>query len=59
MEEEERRLCYVGMTRAKKNLFLCYPRLKYQKTGDKWKTVTNVKSRFLEEAKRMNKKKKG
>ncbi len=23
--EEERRLCYVGMTRAKKRLFLCYP----------------------------------
>lgn len=59
MEEEERRLCYVGMTRAKKNLFLCYPRLKYQKIGDKWKTVTNVKSRFLEEAKKRYKKKKG
>lgn len=41
--EEERRLCYVGMTRAKKKLFLTYSRKRLffgQKT-------TNIVSRFI------------
>ena len=41
--EEERRLCYVGMTRAKERLFLTYSRKRLffgQKT-------TNIISRFL------------
>ena len=39
--EEERRLFYVGMTRAKKELMLCYVRRQYDKERDP--------SRFLEE----------
>ena len=39
--EEERRLFYVGMTRAKKELMLCYVRHQYEKERDP--------SRFLEE----------
>ena len=44
--EEERRLMYVGMTRAKKNLYLCWSteRTIYGKT--RW----NIPSRFIEEA---------
>ena len=41
--EEERRLCYVGMTRAKETLFLTYSRKRLffgQKT-------TNIVSRFI------------
>jgi DNA helicase-2/ATP-dependent DNA helicase PcrA len=40
--EEERRLFYVGMTRAKKQLTLCYVRKQYEKEREP--------SRFLEEA---------
>lgn len=40
--EEERRLFYVGMTRAKKNLMLCYVKRQYEKEREP--------SRFLEEA---------
>lgn len=40
--EEERRLFYVGMTRAKKKLFLCYVKKQYEKEREP--------SRFLEEA---------
>lgn len=40
--EEERRLFYVGMTRAKKELTLCYARRQFEK---EWEP-----SRFLEEA---------
>ena len=40
--EEERRLFYVGMTRAKKKLSLCYVRQQYEKEREP--------SRFLEEA---------
>ena len=39
--EEERRLFYVGMTRAKKELMICYVRRQYDKERDP--------SRFLEE----------
>ena len=39
--EEERRLFYVGMTRAKKELMLCYVRRQYDKE--------RAPSRFLEE----------
>ena len=41
--EEERRLCYVGMTRAKENLYLTYSRKRLffgQKT-------MNIVSRFI------------
>ncbi len=40
--EEERRLFYVGMTRAKKRLVLCYVKRQYEKEREP--------SRFLEEA---------
>lgn len=40
--EEERRLFYVGMTRAKKELILCYVRRQFEKEREP--------SRFLEEA---------
>ena len=40
--EEERRLFYVGMTRAKKKLVLCYVKRQYEKDREP--------SRFLEEA---------
>lgn len=41
--EEERRLCYVGMTRAKNKLYLCYSR----KRLFFGRTTTNSPSRFL------------
>ena len=40
--EEERRLFYVGMTRAKKKLTLCYVKQQYEKEREP--------SRFLKEA---------
>ncbi len=40
--EEERRLFYVGMTRARKKLALCYVRQQYEKEREP--------SRFLKEA---------
>ncbi|AEO08355.1 UvrD-helicase domain-containing protein [Buchnera aphidicola] len=43
--EEERRLTYVGITRAKKQLFFTYPQI-YQKYG---KRVNMLPSRFLSE----------
>jgi DNA helicase-2/ATP-dependent DNA helicase PcrA len=43
--EEERRLCYVGMTRAKKKLFLTFARKRLY-FG---KTNFNQPSRFLED----------
>ncbi|MEW6108528.1 MAG: ATP-dependent helicase [Nitrospirota bacterium] len=44
-EEEERRLFYVGATRAKENLYLCYP-----VTSGDWNAVGFLKpSRFLKE----------
>ncbi|NCC68461.1 MAG: ATP-dependent DNA helicase PcrA [Clostridia bacterium] len=43
--EEERRLCYVGITRARKNLTLCCARQRML-FG---KTTSNLPSRFIEE----------
>lgn len=43
--EEERRLCYVGITRAKKQLIFSYARNRYQFGG----TQQNLPSRFLGE----------
>ena len=43
--EEERRLCYVGMTRARKELTLTYARTRALYGGREW----NVPSRFLAE----------
>lgn len=48
--EEERRLFYVGMTRAKKELTLCYVKRQFEKERDP--------SRFLEEAGLLNREKK-
>ncbi len=49
--EEERRLCYVGMTRAKKMLFMswCKSRRRFGKYGSMTKN-TSKPSRFLKEA---------
>jgi DNA helicase II / ATP-dependent DNA helicase PcrA len=44
-EEEERRLFYVAVTRAKDELYLTHPRLRMGKGGDAWQTP----SRFLNE----------
>ncbi len=43
--EEERRLCYVGMTRAKEKLYLTYTRMRYR-FGD---LNSSRRSRFIEE----------
>jgi DNA helicase II / ATP-dependent DNA helicase PcrA len=43
--EEERRLCYVGMTRAMRNLYLTHARTRAMYGGREW----NVPSRFLAE----------
>ena len=44
--QEERRLCYVGMTRAEQKLYLTY-----SQTRSLWGGTTyNLKSRFLEES---------
>ena len=44
-EEEERRLFYVGVTRAKESLYLCYP-----VTADDWQTMGMTRqSRFIKE----------
>jgi DNA helicase-2/ATP-dependent DNA helicase PcrA len=44
-EEEERRLFYVGVTRAKESLYLCYP-----VTADDWQTLGTARpSRFIRE----------
>jgi len=43
--EEERRLCYVGVTRARKELYLTHARTRAMYGGREW----NVPSRFLSE----------
>ena len=43
--EEERRLCYVGLTRARKELYLSYARTRSLYGGREW----NVPSRFIGE----------
>jgi ATP-dependent DNA helicase UvrD/PcrA len=43
--EEERRLCYVGITRAKRELYLSYARMRSLYGGRDW----NLPSRFLDE----------
>jgi DNA helicase-2/ATP-dependent DNA helicase PcrA len=43
--EEERRLCYVGMTRAKRELCLTYARTRTLYGGRDW----NLRSRFIDE----------
>lgn len=50
--EEERRLCYVAFTRAKKRLFLSYPKkslVKDEKNPKEKLEISNKKSRFLNE----------
>ncbi len=43
--EEERRLCYVGMTRAKRELYLTHARTRALFGNREW----NIRSRFIEE----------
>jgi DNA helicase-2/ATP-dependent DNA helicase PcrA len=45
-EEEERRLFYVALTRAKDQLYLCYPALDYTRSSG---SLTLVPSRFIRE----------
>jgi len=49
--DEERRLCYVGMTRAQKHLIMTYPTARMQKyKNGKVQFEHTVKSRFLSES---------
>jgi DNA helicase-2/ATP-dependent DNA helicase PcrA len=47
--EEERRLCYVGMTRAKKRLYLTWSAMRLVRTSGGFENVPGVRSRFLSE----------
>jgi len=47
--EEERRLCYVGMTRAQKRLYLTWSALRYVRGAGGFHHVPGERSRFLEE----------
>lgn len=47
--EEERRLCYVGMTRAKKRLYLTWSETRLVRTNGGFEYVPGVRSRFLSE----------
>jgi DNA helicase-2/ATP-dependent DNA helicase PcrA len=47
--EEERRLCYVGMTRAKKRLYLTWATSRFVRTGSGFERMEAKRSRFLEE----------
>lgn len=47
--EEERRLCYVGMTRAKKRLYLTWSATRYVRMGASFERMPGKRSRFLEE----------
>ncbi|MFA5676485.1 MAG: 3'-5' exonuclease, partial [Christensenellales bacterium] len=47
--EEERRLCYVGMTRTKKRLYLTWSRTRYVRAAGGFERVPSRRSRFLDE----------
>lgn len=47
--EEERRLCYVGMTRARKRLYLTWSTTRYVRMGTEFERISCKRSRFLEE----------
>ncbi len=47
--EEERRLCYVGMTRAKRRLYLTWSSLRFVRSGAGFTYVSSQRSRFLDE----------
>ena len=47
--EEERRLCYVGMTRAKKRLYLTWSAMRLIRMSGGFSEVPGVRSRFLGE----------
>jgi len=47
--EEERRLCYVGMTRAKKRLYLSWSATRGVRMGDRFDYFPAQRSRFLGE----------
>lgn len=47
--EEERRLCYVGMTRAKKRLYLTWSSTRGVRMGDRFDYFPAQRSRFLGE----------
>ena len=49
--EEERRLAYVAITRAKRWLFISYPKTRKMPWGD---VKTQRKSRFLDNMKDIN-----
>jgi superfamily I DNA/RNA helicase len=48
--EEERRICYVGMTRAKKQLFISYCKSRLERDGRNFNEVSGNPSRFIYEA---------
>ena len=47
--EEERRLCYVGMTRAKSRLYLTWSELRSMRTSEGFSYMRSERSRFLDE----------
>ena len=47
--EEERRLCYVGMTRAKKRLYLTWSTTRFVRVGAGFERMEAKRSRFLGE----------
>ena len=47
--EEERRLCYVGMTRAEKRLYLTWSNTRFIRAGGSFNIVKSERSRFLDE----------
>ncbi len=47
--EEERRLCYVGMTRAKKRLYLTWSTTRFVRAGAGFERMEAKRSRFLGE----------
>lgn len=47
--EEERRLCYVGMTRAEKRLYLTWSKLRFVRSHGGFTYMQSQRSRFLDE----------